>query len=104
MIGRLFSVVLDCPDPRALAQFYSQLLGLPITRAEPDWAQIGDTHSGRLSFQRVPRYQPSRWAPRACLAPSRASASTPTRPGTRSASAGKPRADNVDKKTRQTLP
>ena len=61
MIGQFFSVVLDCPDPPALAQFYSQLLGLPLTRAEPDWAQIGDTHSGRLSFQRVPRYQPPRW-------------------------------------------
>lgn len=47
MIGQLFSVVLDCPDPRALAQFYSQLLGLPITRAEQDWAQIGDTHGSR---------------------------------------------------------
>lgn len=61
MMCRLFSVVLDCPDPHALAQFYSQLLGLPISRAEQDWAEIGDDHSGRLSFQRVPGYQPSRW-------------------------------------------
>ena len=61
MIGQLFSVVLDCPDPRALAQFYSQLLGLPITRAEEGWAQVGDTHSSRLSFQRVRRYQPPGW-------------------------------------------
>ena len=61
MIGQLFSVVLDCPDPCALAQFYSQLLGLPLTRAEEGWAQIGDTHGSRLSFQRVPRYQPPRW-------------------------------------------
>jgi hypothetical protein len=31
MIGRLAGVVLDCPDPHALAAFYSELLGLPIT-------------------------------------------------------------------------
>ena len=61
MIAQLFSVVLDCPDPLALAQFYSQLLGLPITRAEEGWAQVGDSRSSRLSFQRVPCYQPPGW-------------------------------------------
>lgn len=61
MIGRLFSVVLDCPDPQILAQLHSQLLGLPITRAEQDWVQIDDADSSRLSFQRVPRYQAPRW-------------------------------------------
>jgi catechol 2,3-dioxygenase-like lactoylglutathione lyase family enzyme len=29
MIGRLHHVVLDCPDPAALAAFYSGLLGAP---------------------------------------------------------------------------
>ena len=29
MIGRMHHVVLDCPDPPALATFYSSLLGLP---------------------------------------------------------------------------
>jgi catechol 2,3-dioxygenase-like lactoylglutathione lyase family enzyme len=31
MIGRMHHVVLDCPDPAALAAFYSALLGLPVT-------------------------------------------------------------------------
>jgi catechol 2,3-dioxygenase-like lactoylglutathione lyase family enzyme len=61
MIGQLFSVVLDCPDPHALAHFYAQLLGLPVTRDEQDWAEIGDGQTGRLSFQRVPRHLPPRW-------------------------------------------
>jgi len=30
--GRLGSVVLDCPDPHELAQFYSALLGWRSTR------------------------------------------------------------------------
>jgi hypothetical protein len=29
VIGRLHSLVLDCPEPRTLAEFYSELLGLP---------------------------------------------------------------------------
>ena len=35
VIGRLHHVVLDCPDPAALAAFYAELLGLPITYADP---------------------------------------------------------------------
>ena len=42
MIGRLAGVVLDCPDPRALAAFYSELLGLPITRVAGDWVDVRD--------------------------------------------------------------
>ncbi|MFG1888592.1 VOC family protein [Micromonospora sp. NPDC049051] len=30
MIGQLRTVVIDCPDPRTLAGFYSELLGLPL--------------------------------------------------------------------------
>jgi Glyoxalase-like domain len=47
MIGRLRHVVLDCPDPAALAGFYSRLLGQPITyqsddsRAAPVNSQTG---------------------------------------------------------------
>jgi catechol 2,3-dioxygenase-like lactoylglutathione lyase family enzyme len=31
MIGRMHHVVLDCPDPDALAAFYSALPGMPVT-------------------------------------------------------------------------
>lgn len=61
MIGRLSSVVLDCPDPPALARFYSQLLGLPVTRTDDDWVDISDGRGVRLSFQQAPDHQPPRW-------------------------------------------
>jgi hypothetical protein len=33
-------VVLDCPDPAALAAFYSALLGLPVTYRDNDWVVV----------------------------------------------------------------
>jgi Glyoxalase-like domain len=41
VIGRLHSLVLDCPEPHTLAEFYSELLGLPRLADGPDWAAIG---------------------------------------------------------------
>ena len=61
MIGRLAGVVLDCPDPQALAAFYSELLGLPITRVDGDWVDISDGKTICLSFQHAPDHQPPRW-------------------------------------------
>jgi Glyoxalase-like domain len=54
MIGRMHHVVLDCPDPAALAAFYSALLGLPVTYDDGDWAvvAVSDASSG-LAFQRA---------------------------------------------------
>lgn len=62
MIGRLHHVVLDCPDPAALAGFYSQLTGLPVTWQEDDWVVVApnDTSSG-VAFQLAPDHQPPRW-------------------------------------------
>src|SRR6266536_95621 len=52
MIGRLHHVIIDCPDPPALAAFYSELLGLPVTWQEADFAVVArnDTASG-IAFQ-----------------------------------------------------
>jgi catechol 2,3-dioxygenase-like lactoylglutathione lyase family enzyme len=61
MIGRLGTVVLDCPDPLALARFYSELLGLPITGTDDDWVDIGDSNGTQLSFQLAPDHQPPQW-------------------------------------------
>jgi catechol 2,3-dioxygenase-like lactoylglutathione lyase family enzyme len=62
MIGRMHHVVLDCPDPAALAMFYSALLGLPVTYRDDDWVVVAasDTSSG-LAFQRAPEHQPPTW-------------------------------------------
>ncbi len=62
MIGRQHHVVIDCPDPSALADFYSQLLGLPVTFQSPGWVVIAesDTASG-FAFQLAPDHQPPHW-------------------------------------------
>ena len=62
MIGRMHHVVIDCPDPAALAAFYSELLGLPITYRSDAWVVIAknDTTSG-VAFQRAPDYHPPEW-------------------------------------------
>jgi catechol 2,3-dioxygenase-like lactoylglutathione lyase family enzyme len=55
MIGRVHHIVLDCPDPLALATFYSRLLSQPITYQDDDWVVVAtsDQASG-LAFQRSP--------------------------------------------------
>jgi catechol 2,3-dioxygenase-like lactoylglutathione lyase family enzyme len=62
MIGRLHHVVLDCPDPAALAAFYSTLLGQPITYRSRDWVVVADddTSSG-LAFQLATDHKPPTW-------------------------------------------
>lgn len=62
MIGRMHHVVLDCPDPAALAAFYSALLGLPVTYRDADWVVVAasDRSSG-LAFQLDPGHQPPTW-------------------------------------------
>ena len=61
-IGRLHHVILDCPDPMALATFYSRLLGTPITYADEDFVVVAtsDRASG-LAFQRSPDQRPATW-------------------------------------------
>jgi len=49
MIGRLHHLVIDCPDPLALAGFYAELLGQPVTYRSDDFVVVSadDTTSGR---------------------------------------------------------
>jgi catechol 2,3-dioxygenase-like lactoylglutathione lyase family enzyme len=62
LIGRLHHVIIDCPDPAALATFYSQLLGHPVTYSSDDFVVVAasDQTSG-LGFQRAPDHQPPTW-------------------------------------------
>lgn len=62
MIGRLHHVVVDTSESAALAAFYSELLGLPITYTSDDWVVIApnDTTSG-LAFQRAADHRPPTW-------------------------------------------
>ncbi|MGH3755362.1 MAG: VOC family protein [Pseudonocardiaceae bacterium] len=61
MIGRLHTVVIDCPDPAALAEFYSELLGLPIISRDSDWVTIGGDDWPLVAFQLAPDLQPPAW-------------------------------------------
>jgi catechol-2,3-dioxygenase len=60
-ITELRAVVLDCPDPRALAEFYRGLVGGEITYADDEWVKLRDGGNVLLSFQRADDYQPPTW-------------------------------------------
>jgi hypothetical protein len=67
MAGLLQCVVLDCPDPRALAGFYAELLGGTVNQPDPrwrvdeDWATLHLASGLVLAFQRAHEYRPPRW-------------------------------------------
>lgn len=62
MLGRLHHLVIDCPDPRALAEFYAQLLGQPITYGSDEFVVVAENEtSSGLAFQRVPGHRRPTW-------------------------------------------
>jgi len=62
MIGRRHHVVIDCPDPAALAAFYSELIGLPVTYRSDDWVVIAETETtSGFAFQFAPDHRPPQW-------------------------------------------
>jgi catechol-2,3-dioxygenase len=60
-IARMRAVVLDCPDPKALAEFYSAVVGWKVAYENHDWVMLDGGGAYRLSFQRVDDYQPPNW-------------------------------------------
>lgn len=60
-IARFPVVVLDCPDPRALAEFYSALLGWAVERTEDDWCAIRADYGDSIAFQQVQGYAAPEW-------------------------------------------
>lgn len=62
MIGRLHHVVIDCPDPAALAAFYSELTGMPIVFQDDDWVVVAaQENTSGIAFQLAVDHQPPRW-------------------------------------------
>jgi catechol 2,3-dioxygenase-like lactoylglutathione lyase family enzyme len=59
-IARFPSVVLDCPDPAALAAFYGALLEWEVD-ASDEWAEVRADQGGCICFQKVEGYQPPEW-------------------------------------------
>jgi catechol 2,3-dioxygenase-like lactoylglutathione lyase family enzyme len=65
-VARFSVVALDCPDPMALAGFYSALTGWPVNRPydSDGWVQLDppDGRGAALAFQKVASgYSAPRW-------------------------------------------
>lgn len=62
MIGTLNCLVIDCPDPLALADFYEQLTGLSRVADSEAWVTLGDAaQPPRLALQRVADFVAPAW-------------------------------------------
>ncbi|MFF7974189.1 VOC family protein [Streptomyces sp. NPDC007905] len=59
-LAKLGVVVLDCPEPRALAGFYAEVLGGSI-EGEGDWVDLKVPGGAALAFQRAPGFVPPKW-------------------------------------------
>jgi catechol-2,3-dioxygenase len=62
VIGRWHGLVIDCPDPRGLAGFYQELLGMQRLQDDERWVVIGDAPDRPgLAFQLAPDLREPRW-------------------------------------------
>ena len=62
MIGRLTGIVIDCPEPRALAPFYEALLGAERVEDSAEWVTLAaGKGSPTFSLQRTARYRAPDW-------------------------------------------
>ncbi|WP_029138762.1 VOC family protein [Nakamurella lactea] len=57
----LTTVILDCADPTALAEFYRKALGWNVIHADEDGAQLDNGGPIRLGLQRVAGYRGPTW-------------------------------------------
>ncbi|MFJ9347711.1 VOC family protein [Streptomyces sp. NPDC101237] len=64
IIARLRNVVLDCPDPLALARFYAAVAGGTPVATDDEWVVLQVPDGPRLGFQRAAGHTPPEW-PRA---------------------------------------
>ncbi|MET8447872.1 VOC family protein [Streptomyces sp. NPDC005209] len=59
-LAKLGPVVLDCPDPRALAGFYAEVLGGTV-EGEGEWVDLRLPGGQALAFQAAPGFVAPRW-------------------------------------------
>ncbi|MEV6959204.1 VOC family protein [Streptomyces sp. NPDC051207] len=59
-VAELGVVVLDCPDPHALAGFYAGVLGGTV-EGEDDWVDLKLPDGKALAFQAAPGFVPPKW-------------------------------------------
>lgn len=58
--AEITTIIIDCADPQALAQFYRQVTGWTITSSDADSAYLGEGPI-QLAFQRIEGYQGPSW-------------------------------------------
>ncbi|OIJ90166.1 VOC family protein [Streptomyces colonosanans] len=59
-LAKLGAVVLDCPDPRALAAFYAEVLGGTV-EGDGEWAELKAGDGRSLAFQAAPGHVSPKW-------------------------------------------
>jgi catechol 2,3-dioxygenase-like lactoylglutathione lyase family enzyme len=59
-LAKLGAVVLDCPDPRALAGFYVEVLGGTV-EGDGRWVDLKTADGRSLAFRAAPGYVPPKW-------------------------------------------
>ena len=59
-LARFPSIVIDCPDPGALAAFYGAMLDWKVD-ASADWVDLRADYGQCISFQQVEGYRPPAW-------------------------------------------
>ncbi|WP_156726924.1 VOC family protein [Streptomyces apocyni] len=60
-VAKLGAVVLDCPDPRALAEFYAAILGGTVEDDGAGWVNLTGNEGAPLAFQEAPGHVPPKW-------------------------------------------
>jgi len=60
-VARLTAVVLDCPDPHALAAFYGELTGWQVEYDEAEWVTLKTGTGLRVCFQENSEHVPPAW-------------------------------------------
>lgn len=60
-VAKLGTVVLDCPDPHALAAFYTAILGGKAEQADEGWVDLTGVEGARIAFQEAPGLVPPQW-------------------------------------------
>jgi predicted enzyme related to lactoylglutathione lyase len=60
-IARFPVVVLDCPDPKTLADFYGALLDWKVEQNDDGWADIRADYGDSIGFQKVDAFTAPAW-------------------------------------------
>jgi catechol 2,3-dioxygenase-like lactoylglutathione lyase family enzyme len=61
VVGQVDAITLDCPDPKALADFYQRATGWPTAYDTGEYVYLAGPGTFQLGFQRVADQAPPSW-------------------------------------------